>query len=169
MHDDTRRLRRMVARGQAKVLFATVSHRAGHWWVALNIEAADLHPAHRHPARANSDRGGWVGLDRGLSRFLVIATADGAEVGRFAGAPKPLAAGMVRQRRLAISLSRKQGGSRNRHKAALRLARHCNRVSNIRQHFLHQVSNELVKTHDRLVLEDLSVTGMLANHRLPSN
>lgn len=31
---------------------------------------------------------------------------------------------------------------------------------------LHQVSNALVKTHEQLVLEDLNVTGMLANHRL---
>ena len=28
------------------------------------------------------------------------------------------------------------------------------------------MSNELVKTHDRLVIEDLNVTGMLRNHRL---
>lgn len=36
----------------------------------------------------------------------------------------------------------------------------------MRRHFLHQVSNELVKTHDRLVIENLNVQGMLANHRL---
>ena len=28
------------------------------------------------------------------------------------------------------------------------------------------MSNELVKTHDRLVIENLNVSGMLANHRL---
>ena len=28
------------------------------------------------------------------------------------------------------------------------------------------MSGELIKTHDRLVLEDLNVSGMLANHRL---
>jgi len=36
----------------------------------------------------------------------------------------------------------------------------------VRRHFLHQVSNELVKTHDRLVIENFNVHGMLANHRL---
>jgi putative transposase len=36
----------------------------------------------------------------------------------------------------------------------------------VRRHFLHQVSNALVKTHDRLVIEDLNVSGMLANHCL---
>jgi len=35
-------------------------------------------------------------------------------------------------------------------------------VANVRRHFLHQVSNELAKTHDRLVIENLNVSGMLA-------
>jgi putative transposase len=46
------------------------------------------------------------------------------------------------------------------------LGRHHHHVANARRHFLHQVSNELVKTHDRLVIEDLNVSGMLGNHRL---
>ena len=63
-------------------------------------------------------------------------------------------------------MSRKKKGSHNRRDAAARLGRHHHRVANVRRHFLHQVSNELVKTHDRLVIEDLNVAGMLANHRL---
>jgi len=39
-------------------------------------------------------------------------------------------------------------------------------VRDTRQHFLHQVSNQLVKTHDRLVLEDLNITGIMSNRRL---
>ena len=67
VHDDTRRLRRMLANGRAKILFATVSHHAGRWWVSLNVEAASLHPARQHPVRDPGDDGGWVGIDRGLS------------------------------------------------------------------------------------------------------
>ncbi len=166
VHDDTRRLRRMLANARAKILFATVSHHAGRWWVALNVEAADLHPTQRHPQRDDDEHNGWVGIDRGLSTFAVAATADGREVARITEAPKALADGMRRQRRLSKSLSRKQKGSHNRADAAARLGRHHHRIRNIRHHFLHQVSNELAKTHDRLVLEDLNVAGMLANHRL---
>jgi putative transposase len=166
VHDDTRRLRRMVASGRAKILFATVTHHAGRWWVSLNVAAADLHPAHLHPVRDPADEGGWVGVDRGLSAFAIAATSDGEEVARIAHAPKALTAGMKRQRRLAKSLSRKQKGSHNRRDAAAKLGRHHDHVANVRRHFLHQVSNELVKTHDRLVIEDLNVSGMLANHRL---
>ena len=167
VHDDTRRLRRMLAKNRAKILFATVSHHGGRWWVSLNVQAADLHPAHQHPSRDPADDGGrWVGVDRGLSAFVVAATADGREVARITDAPKALAAGMKRQQRLAKSLSRKKKGSRNRRDAAVKLARHHHHIANVRRHFLHQVSNALVKTHDRLVIENLNVSGMLANHRL---
>ncbi len=166
VHDDTRRLRRMLAKDRAKICFATVSRHAGRWWVSLNVEAADLHPAHHHTPRAEGDDGGWVGVDRGLSAFLVAATIDGREVARITDAPKALANGMCKQRRLAKSLTRKEKGSANRRDAAAKLRRHHHHIANVRRHFLHQVSNELVKTHDRLVIEDLNVSGMLANHRL---
>jgi putative transposase len=166
VHDDTRRLRRMLAKDRAKILSATVSYSAGRWWISLTAEAADLHSAQRHPARADGDHSGWAGVDRGLSAFLVAATSDGCEVARVDNAPKALANGMRNQRRLAKSLSRKKKGSNRYNRAAVRLARHHKRVRNIRRHFLHAVSNELVKTHDRIVLEDLNVAGMLANRRL---
>jgi putative transposase len=166
VHDDTRPLRRLLAKGRAKILFATVTYRAGRWSLTLNVDAADLHPVHRHSDRDPDDHGGWVGVDRGLSAFLVAARSDGAEVARVDNPPKALSAGLQKQRRLAKSLSRKRKGSNNRHEAAERLRRHHHRVRNIRQHFLHQVTNELVKTHDRLVIEDLTVAGMLANRRL---
>ena len=166
VHDNTRRLRHMIVNGRAKICFAAITHHGGRWWVSLNIEAADLHPAHQHPVRHPEDIGGWVGVDRGLSAFLVAATADGGEVARIADAPKALAAGMRQQRHLAKKLSRTKKGSRNRSDVAAKLRRHHHHVANVRRHFLHQVSNALVKTHDRLVIEDLNVSGMLRNHRL---
>ena len=166
VHDDTRRLRRMLAKDRAKILFATITYRAGRWWVSLNVEAADLHRAHIHEVRDQADSGGWVGVDRGLSAFLVAAHADGTEVARIHEAPKALAAGMKQQQRLAKSLSRKQIGSHHHRDAAAKLGRHHRHVANVRRHFLHQVSNELVKTHDRLVIEDLNVSGMLQNRHL---
>ena len=166
VHDDTRRLRRMLAKKRAKILFATISYRAGRWWVSLNIEAADLRSDRQHRARTEGDHGGWVGVDRGLSAFLVAATADGSEVAHIRDTPKPLATGMRQQRHLAKNLSRTMKGSRNRQDAAAKLAKHHHHIANVRRHFLHQVSNELVKTHDRLVIENLHVAGMLRNHRL---
>ena len=166
LFDDTRQLRCMLAKGRAKVLFATITYRGSRWWVSLNVKAAELHHTHQHPARDPADPGGWVGIDRGLSAFLVAATTEGEEVARITDAPKALANHLTRQRQLAKSLSRKKKGSVNRRDAAAKLGRHQHHIANIRRHFLHQVSNALVKTHDRLVIEDLNVSGMLTNRRL---
>jgi putative transposase len=59
VHDDTRRLRRMLAKNRAKICFATVTYHAGRWWVSLNVEAAELHRAHQHQVRADGDQG-WM-------------------------------------------------------------------------------------------------------------
>jgi putative transposase len=66
VHDDTRRLRRLLrpiapcdqdagipmTAQRARILFATCSRHGARWYVSLNIEAPDFHPnAATHPAR----------------------------------------------------------------------------------------------------------------------
>jgi putative transposase len=165
VREDTRRLRRMIENGRARILQATITRGARRWWVSVTVEAADLHPDVQPPARDHCDKTGWVGVDRGLHALVVAGTRDGAETLRVQ-APRVLAVGLRQQRRLARSVSRKKRGSANWRKASARLAKHHMRVRDTRQHFLHQVSNQLVKTHDRLVLEDLNITGIMSNRRL---
>ncbi|WP_454852988.1 RNA-guided endonuclease TnpB family protein [Promicromonospora soli] len=165
VQEDTRRLRRMIATGRARILQATITRGARRWWVSITVEAADLHPAVQHPPRPEGDTTGWVGVDRGLHALVVAGTRRGTETLRVQ-APKILVVGLRQQRRLGRAVSRKKRRSANRRKAAARLAWHHVRVRYTRQHFLHQVSNQLVKTHDRLVLEDLNITGIMSNRRL---
>jgi len=168
VREDTRRLRRMLAKDRATVMSATVMYRrgSGRWTVSLIVQAADLHPAAQHPPRPADDTSGWVGVDRGLLALVVAADADGQPVLRVDDPPRPLRAGMAGLRYLSRRLARTKKGSANRRKAVGRLARQHSRIRNIRHEFLHQVARRLVKTHDRLVLEDLNITGMTANHRL---
>ena len=112
-----------------------------------------------------ADPAGWVGVDLGLTTSWWPPTPPGT-VARVADAPKALATRLNRQRRLAKNPPRKQKRSNNRHDAAAQLGRHHDHVAQLRRHALHQVSNPLVKTHDRLALEDRNVSGMLGNHRL---
>lgn len=42
--DDTRRLRRILASGRARIVFTTISLHGGRWRISLNGHAADLHP-----------------------------------------------------------------------------------------------------------------------------
>src|SRR5450830_640898 len=108
VHDDTRRLRRMLTRGQARVLFATVSRRGGRWRISLNVQAADLHPALQHPPRQAGDHGGWAGVDRGLHAPVVAATAAGAQSVRVDVAPKATRTAKPKTRRLSRAVSRKR-------------------------------------------------------------
>jgi putative transposase len=165
VREDTRRLRRMVANGRARILQATITRGVRRWWISITVEAADLHSGLQHPARPDDDVNGWVGVDRGLRALVVAGSRDRTETLRVQE-PKILSTRLRQQRRLARAVSRKKRGSANRRKATMRLARHHLRVRDTRQHFLHQVSNQLVKTHDRLVLEDLNISGIMSNRRL---
>jgi putative transposase len=179
VREDTRRLRRMIATGRARILRVTVSRGANRWWISITVEAADLHPAMRHtlepadqPTRPDGttddpEHGeqGWVGVDRGLHALAVAGSSDGVEVMRV-DSQRVLRRGLPRLRRLSKAVSRKKKGSRNRRKAVVRLGRQHARIRDRRRHVLHQVSNQLVKNHARLVLEDLNITGMTSNRKL---
>jgi putative transposase len=81
VHDDTRRLRRLLrpvaqldpATGQpkvaprAKILFAMVSRHGSRWYVSLNVQAPDLHANRRHLPRPAGDEYGFVG-EEGAAR-----------------------------------------------------------------------------------------------------
>lgn len=162
VHDDTRRLRRMLATGRGKILFATLSHRGGRWFVSLNVEAADLQTARQH-----NEGGEWVGVDRGLHDLAVAADDNGAEVARFAH-PKHLKTAMARQRKLARAVTRKKKGSSNRRRAAQRLGKHHLTVRNRRHHALHEIANVLTQ-YPRVALEDLNIAGMLGNRHLAAS
>jgi len=179
VHDDTRRLRRLlrpipqddvgtgnsVVAPRARILFATCRRHGARWYISLNIQAPEFHPQRRHPSRSADDHGGFVGVDRGLSAFAVAATATRTEVGRFT-APKPLQRSMLRLRTRSRAASRTQPRSSNHTKAIRRLSREHARIANMRRSFLHEVSSQLIKTHDRLCLEDLAVANLLGNRQL---
>jgi putative transposase len=179
VHDDTRRLRRLlrpvsqidpesgqpIVAPRARVLFATVSRHGVRWYVSLNVHAPDFHLDRCHPQRLTSGHPGFVGIDRGLSAFVVAATSDLAEVGRWQGS-KPLTRRLSHLQRRSKSWSRTKPGSRNRTQASRRLSREHARVADLRRSFLHQVSGQLVKTHAKLAVEDLAVAHLARNKRL---
>ncbi len=184
VREDTRRLRRMITKGRARILHVTVSRGANRWWISITVEATDLHPAARHTPEhtgvsasvetrqddarrgvVQQSKKGSVGVDRGLHALAVVGTSDGVEVLRVEN-PRAFRRGLKRLRRLSKAVSRKKRGSTNRKKAVVRLGQQHARIRDRRRHVLHQVSNQLVKNHARLVLEDLNITGMRANRQL---
>ncbi len=148
--EPTEKLLSLLAEGKARILSATVSREADRWYVSLTCEVERPDPAPR-PIQKPED---VVGVDVGLETFAVLSDGTRRE------APKPLAKALRLLKRRSRQLSRKQKGSKNHAKAALRLARLHRRVRNIRRDFLHQVTTWLAKAKPVIVVEDLNVQGL---------
>jgi putative transposase len=169
IREDTRRLRRMLRPGsdgvpRARIASATVSLRQGRIVVTLTCEVADLHPGMRHRPDNGASRS-FVGVDRGLSRLVVVAGSDRVEWGRI-DPPRHLVAAGPAIAQASRSLSRKVPRSANRAKARARLRRLHTRVANRRNDFTHRLSTQIAKTHGAICIEDLAVKNMVKNHHL---
>jgi putative transposase len=57
-------------------------------------------------------------------------------------------------------------GSNNWKKAQMAVARLHRKIANIRKDTLHKLTTLLAKNHGTVVIEDLNVSGMMANHKL---
>ncbi|WP_246162706.1 RNA-guided endonuclease InsQ/TnpB family protein [Brasilonema sennae] len=101
-----------------------------------------------------------VGVDLGIKELATLST------GVTFPNPKAYKKNIQKLKRLSKSLARKIKGSNNRHKLKIKLARHHNRVANIRKDSLHKVTHYLCKNHALVVVEDLNVSGMMSNHKL---
>ena len=137
---------------RGRILSASVSREADRWYVSLTVERERPDPV---PVQ-----GPVVGVDLGLSSFAVLSDETVLE------SPKALERSLRRLQKASRAHSRKQRGSRNRRKSAMRLARLHRRVRNQRRDFLHHVTTELAKTKSVIVVENLNVRGMVRNRHL---
>lgn len=134
-----------------KVLSATVSEQAGHWFVSLLVEQEQDVPENTGPA---------VGVDLGIKRLATLS--DGTAIPN----PRHLRSCLKRLKRCQRTVSRRTKGSQNRRKAVHRLACLHRKIANQRANTLHQITSSLAKTKSVIVIEDLNVSGMLKNHHL---
>lgn len=146
---------REALRFSGKVLSATVSRIANRWFVSLNVELEML------PESCESQTG--IGVDLGVKHLATLF--DGRKETRVEG-PKPLKRLIMKLKRLQRRLSRKEKGSKNRHKARIKLARLYFRISSIRQDGLHKLTTYLTRNYGGIAIEDLNVKGMMRNHHL---
>ena len=138
----------------ARILSATVSCEADHWFVALTVaEERELSP----PVSLELQ-----GLDAGLKRFLTMSNGtDGFVV------PKPrfLLRQLRKLRRLSRQLSRRTPGSKNWLRAKQQLVRFHYRVKNQRQDFLHKLSHFFATHYGILMVEELAIQNLMKNHK----
>jgi len=134
----------------AKITRATVSERAGRWFVSLALEEENERTVGTE----------ILGVDVGIKSLAVLS--DGTVFEN----PRALKAATQRLRRLQKGVSRKRKGSRNRRKAKHRLARQHYRVSCVRRDATHKATTAIAKRCAVVGIESLNVSGMMKNHCL---
>lgn len=125
---------------------ATVSQRAGRWYVSIQT-ARDV----RTPAPASSTA---IGIDLGVANFAALS--DGTFIAPLASFKRH----EVRLARYQRRMSRKVKGSRNWKKAKAKVQRLHGRIANVRQDFLHKASSSIAQAHAMVVVEDLQIGNM---------
>ena len=150
-----------ISDGRARVLGSKVEQRAGRWWVSFQVEVDRLDVNAR---RAAPQVGPVVGIDLGIKTFATVASSDGTVVE--VANPRHLQHKLRRLARANKALSRKQKGTANRTKAARKVAQVHLDVAHARADFLHKLTTSLTRTNSVIVVEDLSISGMVKNRRL---
>ncbi len=128
---------------------ATVSRKAGHWYVSFLIEDGVLTPGHH--------AGTPVGIDRGV---VVAATTS---TGDFHDRQCITAGEKTRYRRLQQRLARSKKGSKNRRETLASMNRIMVRVTDRRADFHAWTASRLTTRHSVVVLEDLRTKNMTAS------
>ncbi|MGM0847427.1 MAG: RNA-guided endonuclease TnpB family protein, partial [Bacillota bacterium] len=101
-----------------------------------------------------------VGIDVGLKDFATLSDGTTHKNPRFF---HTLEKKIINAQRI---LSRRQWGSSNWTKQKKKVARLHEKVANARKDMLDKISTEIVKNHDIIGIEDLSVSNMLKNKDL---
>jgi len=102
-----------------------------------------------------------IGIDFGIKDTLTLSD------GRKYNMPD-LSKYEKRLKRLHRQLSKKQNGSKNREKARLRLAKLYEKITNIKDDWIHKITHKIVSENQagKIVVEDLNIKGMLKNEKL---
>ena len=116
----------------AHILSATVSEKAGRWFVSLQVEMEVPDPVVEEKPVA--------GVDLGINRMAQVSD------GTYFENPRALKSAFGKLKRLQRVVSRRQKGSANRQKAVRKLAMAHFRVANLRRDALHQATTFLTKT-----------------------
>jgi len=146
---------------QVKILGATVSCEAGHWYISIQVDIKQALPPTPQPV---------VGVDVGLKQAAVVSD------GRRLENQKPLAVHLKRLGTLQRRLSRKKKTkdpetgrttfSRTYEKQRLKVARKHQQIAAIRADVQHKFTTELARTCGAIGIEDLHILGMMANRKL---
>jgi len=137
---------------EGEILFATITKSTtGKYYVSITCEV-------NH--KPFDKTGSKVGIDTGIKDLAILS--DGKTYENI----KVLKSKLKKLKYQQRQLSKKQKGSNSRQKQKIKLSLTHEKITNIRKDYLHKISTEIVKNHDIISVEDLSVKNMMKNHKL---
>ncbi len=137
---------------EGEILFATITKpTTGKYYVSITCEV-NYKPFDKI--------GSKVGIDTGIKDLAILS--DGKTYENIKILKSKLKKVKYQQRQL----SKKQKGSNSRQKQKIKLSLTHEKITNIRKDYLDKISTEIVKNHDIISVEDLSVKNMMKNHKL---
>lgn len=160
VHENTRRIERLITKGRARVLAISVRRNG----TRLDASVRVLVQRPQQPRVTLPDS--RVGVDVGVRRSATVADGDGAVLEQVAN-PRPLDAALRELRQVSRARSRCTKDSRQYRERTRELSRLHRRVNDVRTHHLHMLTTRLAKTHGRIVVEGLDAAGMLKQKGLP--
>ncbi|MCL5963078.1 MAG: transposase [Candidatus Thermoplasmatota archaeon] len=131
-------------------------NKIGQWYVDLTVEFPD---AVKIPLEQIKEEE-IIGVDVGINKLAVLS--NGVEIEN----PKLIAKYEKGIKTLQTLLSKSKKHSYNRAKIRKKLAKKQLKLANTRKDSLHKESNQIVKSGNIIVFEDLNVQGMVQNHNL---
>ncbi|SFA52632.1 putative transposase [Anoxybacillus pushchinoensis] len=137
---------------EGRILSATIRRNpSGKYFVSILVETEV-----QELPKTNSA----VGIDVGLKEFAILSDGTKYENPKWF---RKLEEQLAKAQRI---LSRRKKGGSNWNKQRIKVARIHEKIANARNDYLHKISTEIVKNHDIIGMEDLSVANMLKNHNL---
>ncbi len=154
--ENTRRVQRHLAKGNARLSNCTLSERWGRLFVSCQLAVRDkiVSPTNQAPAKPTV----YAGVDLGLRSFATVADSNGDQI--IFSNPTPLRKSMAESRRTERQLSRRIPGSRGYEQARTKLNRLYRRTTYMRRENVHQVTCYLVNTYGEIKIEDLDIAAM---------
>jgi putative transposase len=154
VHENTRRLERLLAKDRARILAVTVSRKGTQLVAAFRVLV-------QRPQQAGvADPGSRVGVDVGVRVLATVADSRGNVIERVPN-PRPLEAALKELRHLCRERSRRTRGSRQYAETTRKITRLQRRIADIRGCHVHRLTTRLAKTHGEIVVEGLDAAGML--------
>jgi putative transposase len=101
-----------------------------------------------------------IGIDLGLMEFATLSDGKTYSNPKFF---RTLETKLIKAQRI---MSRRTPSGANWYKAKIKVARIHEKIANTRKDYLDKISTEIVKNHDIIGMENLTVSNMLKNHSL---